>query len=199
MGGISDLFSKPQAEEKEPSSEPSETSSTSSGAPPLSPESQRILDSIPDSVGNDVDGAGGPQLALAIPEFLSEETVRAVLSGSFGALAFFLGEQCRLTDEKLDLVTPCTTEMFNSEVGTGALFPQWLQDWLARNPKRLEFVLLWGIVLTPMAKDTWKVMLERSRARKEAARRVPGQVPAAPPPPHHQPGVPRAVAWEPIT
>jgi hypothetical protein len=199
LGGIRNMFNKPQSQQPdEPSVGGFATSSTSDG---LSSEQQRILDSVPESIAGELgaDPALGQAGVLIAPETSFDVAdVREGIAAVFDWMGNHVGEHCRLSDRQLSFVSGPTTQVLNASLGgLKEWMPGFLQRWCESTPGATAFLLAWGIVLTPMGIAQLGVMRERARVRAEAGRRVPGPVPVQEPKPaHRQPNVPK-VHWEP--
>lgn len=199
LGGIKNLFGKPQSQQPDaPLPNGSATSSTSDG---LSSEAKRILDSVPDTIGAELGAEAAPGQAgvLIAPETSFDVAdVREGIASIFGWMGDHVGEHCRLSDRQLSFVSGPTTQVLNASLGgLKEWMPGFLQRWCETTPGATAFLLAWGIVLTPMGIAQLGVMRERARVRAEAGRRVPGPAPVQEPrPAPRQPGVPK-INWEP--
>jgi hypothetical protein len=199
LGGIKNLFSKPQSQGPDaPLPNGSATSSTSDG---LSSEAHRILDSVPETIGPELGAEPVPgAIGLSIVTETSFEVadVREGIASIFGWMGDHVGEHCRLSDRQLTFVSGPTAQVLNASLGgLKEWMPGFLQRWCESTPGATAFLLAWGIVLTPMGVKQLAVMRERARARAEAGRRVPGPAPVeAPKPAPRQPGVPK-INWDP--
>ena len=184
------------------SSEPSESSSTSE---PLSPESERILASVPETIGGEAGESGAPVdapaedpiAALMAQVAFEPQDVQDTLAEMFDWLAErFESDHWRLTDRQARMLGRPAAQLLNSIwTKLQAYIPDILSKWCETTPGATALILAAGIVITP--KVMQQVSISRERAKVKP--RVPAPQSPAPPQPQQrptQPGVPKIV-WNP--
>lgn len=168
LSGIAGMFreKKPAAV---PSSAPSANSSTSE---PLSAESERLLNSVPDSIGGepggiDEPGEGGQLSAMIDGLVFKPEHVEVLMRGIFKALGwFFDAEHWELSDSETGWVTEPATQMLNF---------LWLDNrddisnrmltWVMNTPGALGLLIGGGVVLGPRISKQMSLARERRNSK----------------------------------
>jgi hypothetical protein len=182
------------------------TSSKSEPRPgqPLSAESERLLKSVPEFIGepeSQPDARPGIQFAQsdaeAIAAMLPDITfdpaeVQGVLEEMFDWTAEkFDSAHWKLTERQSRMLAKPTAELLSSlYLKIGAFLPAILMNWCQATPGLMGFMLTSGIVIGPKV----AVQFQLSRSRRQAAKnkvgpqRVPAPIrPAAVPAPPAQP------------
>lgn len=179
LSGLGSLF-QPQ-----PSSTESETLLTGSQAEPLPPESERILASVPKTIGDDpgADAPGpvevpdaDPIAALMAQVAFEPQDVQDVIEEFFDFLAErFQSEHWKLTERQSRMLGRPAAQLANSIWRKmQSYIPDILSKWCEDTPGATAFILACGIVIVP--KVSTQLALSRERA-KEKAQRVPNPQP----------------------
>jgi hypothetical protein len=168
----------------------------------LPEESQRILNTIPDSIGcelEDGQGEGGAELATVEQFTFKPEDIQEGIAAIFDWMGKHVGEHCKLSERQLSFVSGPTTQVLNASIGgITEWMPGFLQRWCETTPGAAAFLFAWGVVLTPMG------IMHIGKMRERALERKRGGVPKIEEVPTHQqqperprqPGVPK-IHWEP--
>lgn len=187
---------------KEDSPEPSSTSSTSE---PLSPESERILSSVPSSIGGEADDPGGPAdvrvkddgPVAALMEQVAFETqdVQDMLAEMFDWLAErFQSEHWKLNERQARVLGRPSTLMLNSIwLKLQAYIPEILAKWCEETPGATAFITAVGLVIVP--KVTKQVAISRERAKSGSKPKDQRVQPVPAPTPRIVTPVPSAASW----
>jgi hypothetical protein len=175
------------------------TSSTSEPKPgqPLSPESERLLASVPDSISEaETEPEARPGIHFAesdedelrgmMPEISFDPVeVGGVLEETFGWVAEkFDSDHWKLTERQTRMLAKPTAELLSSLYAKlGTFLPAILLGWCEATPGLMGFILTSGIVIGPKVATQFK--LSRSRrstaANRAGSQRIPSPIrPAAP-------------------
>jgi hypothetical protein len=204
LSGLNNLF-KPQsqAEPEAPQAAPSKPSLESSAFEPLSAESERILASVPETIGGgEADDPGGPAdvpnqdpiAALMAQVAFDPQDVQDTLAEMFDWMAErFQSDHWRLTERQARMGGRPAAMMLNAIwTKLQSYIPDMLSKWCEATPGATAFFLWAGIVVGPKAMKQFSLSRERSKAKP----RVPAPQPAAPAQPQQrptQPGGPKIV------
>jgi len=187
LSGIESLFTKSQSQEPEAENQvPS--GSSSSVTEPLTPEAERILQDIPDVIGDvsatDSQAPVPPAESLALSTFDSY-LVGEYLEEGYGFIAKVTNmEHWKLTDRQSKLLAPPLAKVLSSmsDEMTGWL-PGFLKNWVERTPGAAGLLIAMVAVNGPKIAQTVTVLRERSKAAQVRVPKVtpmPTPRPAAP-------------------
>ena len=187
---ISSLFSGVPVSQPEPSN----TFATYGGGEPLSPESEQLLASVPESIGytdqggperlsiHEVDSPNDdPIAALMAQVAFEEQDVKDTLEEFFDWLAErYKSEHWKLTDRQSRMLSRPASQMANAVwLKLQAYIPSIIGRWCEETPGATAFILACGLVVVP--KVTKQIKLSRER-KSTAPVQGTGGSPAAPVP-----------------
>jgi hypothetical protein len=180
LSGIGNLF-KPKAAEA-----PTQSAAPSSGSSPdsLTPEAQRLLASVPDSIGADPadpgDAAELPDedaiaglMAMVAFEPQDVQDMLCELFDWWSELSWINSPHWKLTDRKARIIGRPTAMLLNScwsQLQT--IIPGLLGRWMESTPGASAALLAWGIVVGPMAAKQIAISRERKKRRPVIAQPI---------------------------
>jgi hypothetical protein len=144
----------------------------------LSQESERLLQGVPDVIGEDVAGSSGdaapgdvqdqdPIAALMAQVAFEPQDVQDVLAECFDWLSErFESEHWRLTDRQARMLGRPTAQLLNSLwARLGNYLPDILSRWCEETPGAMAFLMAAGMVVAP--KVMQQVSISRERKEKK--------------------------------
>ena len=189
---ISSLFSAPKV--SAPAASSSSFATYGSGDP-LTPESEQLLASVPDSIGH-TDDQGGPErltihdvgpadddpiAALMAQVAFEEQDVRDTMEEFFDRLSErYKSEHWKLSDRQSRMLGRPASQMLNAVwIKLQVYLPSIIGRWCEETPGASAFILACGFVIVP--KVTKQIKLSRERKSTAPVRGSgPQPVPAAP-------------------
>lgn len=199
LQAIGNLFRPKETNQAQPESISQGESLTSSGnstSDPLSAESERLLDSVPESIGGEVDDAGGPAaVSSQVPEdpiaalmaqvAFEEQDVKDTLGELFDWLAErFESDHWRLTDRQTRMLGRPAAQMLNAIWGKLQVYiPDILGKWCEDTPGATAFILACGIVVVPKVTKQVAISRQRAKTRGPVIAPQPARPQAVPPKP----------------
>jgi hypothetical protein len=189
----------------------SATSSNSSPDGELSPEAERLLSSVPESIGDVQDGPGAgsadvqandnPVAALMAAVAFEEQDVQDTLGEIFEWMADrFKSDHWELSERQARMLGRPTAQLLNSLwAKLQNKLPDILSRWMDDTPGAAAFFLACGIVLAPKITKQYAISKDRKRtapmvrASTAHGSSQPAPKPAAPAPP--QQPAPQGMIW----
>ena len=164
---------------------------------PMSPEAERLLNGIPDVIGDvPVEGIGGqaappasddPIAGLMAAIAFEEEDVRDTLTESFEWLAErFKSDHWKLTERQARMLGKPTAMLLNSLWSKlQTILPDILAKWCEETPGATAFILACGIVVVPKVAQQVSISRAKGKATAQARMTRPSNAngPARPPQP----------------
>jgi hypothetical protein len=191
-GGLFGMFRSNPADSSGDSSAGSVTASYS--GEPLSAEAERLLSSIPDTIGEaEEDTTAGPDLpggaseegagslgALLGPEVVSKELLASILKGSFGWIAEWRKRDVyQLDDSRAAMLAEPWAPVLNQ--WWERIAPSFLMQFSQANPGLVAAVLTTAVVVGPMIGADMKETAKEKTARRSMVREgTSHHAPAAP-------------------
>lgn len=177
----------PTSPQLDPSRGTTATSSTPSSESPLTPEAERILAAVPETIGDAPlgDGIGiageieepNPIAGLMAAIAFEEQDVKDTLSEMFDWMAErFQSEHWKLTDRQVRILGKPTAQLLNSLwAKLNVILPDILARWCDDTPGATAFILACGIVVGPKVGKQIRLSRAKSKANAAAKMVAPGQ------------------------
>ena len=181
----------PTSHQAEPFLGTTATSSTPSSEGPLTPEAERILSAVPETIGDvpvdGVDVAGqieepNPFAGLMAAIAFEEQDVKDTLSEMFDWMAErFNSEHWKLTDRQVRILGKPTAQLLNSLwAKLNVILPDILARWCDDTPGATAFILACGIVVGPKVAKQVTISRQRKAANRQMVQPADSHGPARP-------------------
>ena len=167
---------------------------------PLSPEAERILSGVPNSIGDEsgeqeVDGSAGASenadaLAGLMPEIdFDPREVQDVLEEAFDWMADrFDSAHWKLTERQSRMLGKPTAQLLSSlYMKLSNYLPIILADWCDSTPGLMAFILASGVVVGPKIAQQYAVSRERRRMGPKKVQSASARPQTVPPRPQNGP------------